>query len=195
MALTADQKDNFFKHHLPHRLCLLTTFRDRQAWFAKRIGKKDKDLLRASKDSSLIMIRMFAEFLGLKEGRRKKNGGPKSGSPDDDVFLEMLGCPRVSLASLPQSEQDVITALTRRGNKELAHLTSSFADQLKFNTAEYIVEGIEIIARLLREKVYDQAQDRKGRKYPFPDLESEKTIDGNEYEIVGGRPCKWPDWQ
>src|ERR1017187_10371708 len=69
MALTADQKDNFFKHHLPHRLCLLTTFRDRQAWFAKRIGKKDKDLLRASKDSSLIMIRMFAEFLGLKEGR------------------------------------------------------------------------------------------------------------------------------
>jgi hypothetical protein len=70
MALTLDQKDEFFADHLPHRLCLLTTFRDRQSWFKERIGTKDCDLLRASKDSALIAVRMFADFLGLKDGSR-----------------------------------------------------------------------------------------------------------------------------
>lgn len=181
MALTPDQKDEFFAAHLPHRLCLLTTFRDRQSWFKERIGTKDCDLLRASKDSALIAIRMFAEFLGLKDGSRKC---PRP----DDVFLETLGCDRVELASLPQTERKVIEELTLRGNKELAHLTATFADQVKSNSAEVIVRGIDIIERLLREKVYALAKDRNGRPYPFPTLEKQRTIYGHECEIVGGYP-------
>jgi hypothetical protein len=179
MALTQDQKDAFFEHHLPHRLCLLTTFRDRQSWFTERIGREDCDLLRASKDSALIAIRMFAEFLGLKNGSRRD---PKP----DDVFVEMLGCDRVELAGLPRDEREVIAVLTLRSNKELAHLTTTYADQIKFNNAEIIVKGINIIERLLREKVYALAKDRNGQPYPFPTLEQQKMIYGHECELVGG---------
>jgi hypothetical protein len=52
MALTPDQKDEFFEDHLPHRLCLLMAFRDRQPWFKERIGQKDCDLLQTSKGSA-----------------------------------------------------------------------------------------------------------------------------------------------
>jgi hypothetical protein len=197
MALTADQKDEFFKYHLPHRLCLLTAFRDRQPWFKERVGQKDGDLLRVAKDSALLMIRMFADFMGLRNGRRGSPGkGKKSSNGDsDDVFVETLGLDRVALTSLPQADQQVIEELTTRGNKELAHLTSTFADQNALNTAEIVIKGINIIERLLREKVYDRAKDRTGHAYTFPTLENEKTIDGSEYEILGGRPCGKPAWQ
>jgi hypothetical protein len=51
LALAPAQKDDFFRHHLPHRLCLLLAFRDRQPWFKERIGQGDGDLLRTSKDA------------------------------------------------------------------------------------------------------------------------------------------------
>ena len=197
MTLTADQKDDFFKYHLPHRLCLLIAFRDRQPWFAERIGQKDGDLLRTSKDATLISIRLFANFLGLKLNRscQMVEGFALKKDWPNDVNVIDLGGVSATLNDLTADDRTTLEELLKRADKELAHLTSSFADQLKFNTAAIMVKGIDIIERLLREKVYDRAKDRTGRTYPFPSLENEKTIHGNEGEIVGGRPCGRPPWQ
>jgi hypothetical protein len=196
MGLTQKQRDDFFKYHLPHRLCLLMTFRDRQPWFEERIGQRDGDLLRASKDATLISIRLFANFLGLKlksgqmvEGFASKDKYPK------DVDVRDLGGDPARLNDLNADDRMTLEELLKRADKELAHLTSTFADQLKFNTAAIMVRGIDIIDRLLRTKVYDRAKDQTGQKYPFPTLEDEKTIHGNECELVNGKPCNRPPWQ
>jgi hypothetical protein len=196
MTLTADQKDDFFKYHLPHRLCLLMAFRDRQPWFKERIGQKGGDLLRTSKDATLISIRLFANFLGLKLNRSGQmvEGFTSKRPFPNDVNVTDLGGDPARLNDLTPDDRTTLEELLKRADKELAHLTSSFADQLKFNTAAIMVRGIDIMERLLQEKVYDRAKDRTGQMYPFPTLENEKTIDANECEIVGGRPCSKPVW-
>ena len=190
VALTPGQKDEFFEAHLPHRLCLLMAFRDRQPWFKERIGQKDGDLLRTSKDATLISIRLFANFLGLKLNRSCQMVGDFASRKDwpNDVNVIDLGGAPARLDDLTADDRTTLEELLKRADKELAHLTSSFADQLKFNSAAIMVRGIDIIERLLREKVYAVARDQNGRPYPFPTLEKQKTIYGHECEVVGGYP-------
>ena len=171
MELTKAQKVAFLDKHIPHRLCLLTTFRDRQPWFKERIGRPDCDLLRVAKDSVLISIRMFAEFLRLKE----------SGGKEDDVFVDMLGGSPVKLTQLPEEEQSVINGLLRRANKELAHLTSDYTGHDEFNTAKVLVDGINIIEGLLRKHLYEPL------KRSFPDLVKEKPIGDDWHQLVDGK--------
>jgi hypothetical protein len=70
VMLSQENIDAFLRKHIPHRLVLLVTFRDRQEWFAEacQCNRPDGDLLRAAKESSLIGIRLFAQFLGLRLG-------------------------------------------------------------------------------------------------------------------------------
>lgn len=174
MELTEAQKKAFLYHHIPHRLCLLTTFRDRQPWFKERKENPDCDLLRVSKDSALVSIRMFAEFLGLKEVKRndKRN---------DDVSVDMLGGTWTHMEDLPSEEQVVMKGLLLRANKELAHLTSDYTGHDEFNTARALVDGINIVERLLREHLYEPL------KAPFPDLVKEKLFWDDEFQFVHGR--------
>jgi hypothetical protein len=166
------QKEAFLYHHIPHRLCLLTTFRDRQPWFKERKGDPDGDLLRVSKDSALVSIRMFAEFLGLKKVGVKR---------DDDVFVDMLGGTRVHMQDLPIEERGVINGLLRRANKKLAHLTCDYTGYDEFGTARALVDGINIVERLLREHLYEPP------KAPFPDLVKEKLFWDDEFQFIHGR--------
>ncbi len=172
MELTEAQKVAFLDKHIPHRLCLLTTFRDRQPWFRERIGHPDCDLLRAAKDSALISIRMFAEFLGLKTVDGKRN---------DAVFVDMLGGTSAPMEDLPNKERSVIGGLLRRANKELAHLTSDYTGQDEFNTAKALVDGINIIEGLLRKHLYEPL------KRSFPDLVKEKPIGDDWHQLVDGK--------
>jgi hypothetical protein len=174
MELTEAQKVAFLDKHIPHRLCLLTTFRDRQPWFRERIGHPDCDLLRAAKDSALISIRMFAEFLGLKTVDGKRNGA---------VFVDMLGGTRAPMEDLPNKERSVIGGLLRRANKELAHLTCDYTGHDEFGTARALVDGINIVERLLREHLYEPLKD----EHPFPDLAKEKRFYDDEFQFVDGK--------
>jgi hypothetical protein len=86
-------KDEYFKAHLPHRVNLLTTFRDRYSHIrvmprSKHRRKLDpeeaRDLFRCAKDISMTMVRFFCDEMGLylREGasdpedriNQKKNG-------------------------------------------------------------------------------------------------------------------------
>ena len=197
MTLTTKQKDDFFNFHIPHRLCLLFAFRERQSWIKTRIGQKDGDLVRTSKDAALLSIRLFANFLGLKmsrSGQIAESFYSKKDWPNDVNVLDLGGEP-AKLNELAEDKRMTLEELLKRADKELAHLTASFADQLKSNNAAIIVRGIDIIEDLLRKQLYDRAKDGLGQKYPFPTLENERTIHGDECEIVGGSPCCKPPWE
>lgn len=168
--LSEETKRQFLELHIPHRLCLLTTFRDRQAWFKDRIEQTDGDLLRVAKDSALISIRMFTKFLRLM---------PVS-EQNDDVFVDMLGGEQTSLHDLSPGEQRLIKGIHSRGNKELAHLTSTFRAHDEFNTAKAIVDATCLIERLLHEKLY------KVLSREFPTLASERRIHYDHWQFVHG---------
>jgi hypothetical protein len=173
MGLTQDEIKEFLRDHIPHRLCLLTTFRDRQAWFEKRLEKKreDCDLLRVAKDSALISFRMFAYFLRLK---------PASAEHGDGVFVEMLGGRRADLKKLPKKDRVVVHRLFGRANREVAHLTVRYDPEA--NTARAIVDGIDIIEKLLKTHLYDLLDKRMG--VSFPDLKNEKCLCGDRWQFA-----------
>jgi hypothetical protein len=176
VKLSDYDKRVFLRDHLAHRLILLTTFRDRQAWFERRlkVNGKDCDLLRVAKDAALISFRMFAYFLRLK---------PTPTDHDDGVFVEMLGGNRVDMKTLSPKERQAINRLFFRAHREVAHLTTRYDSDA--NTAEAIVSGIDIIERLLRTHLYDVVGSRLG--VPFPDLEKEKQLCGDRWQFANRR--------
>jgi hypothetical protein len=187
--LTPTQIEAFLQDHIPHRLILLTTFRDRQAWFDEsfRAERRDGDLLRVSKDSALISIRMFANFLGLRlKAGKLTEGFTSKGKYPNDVNATDLGGRQAMLSDISTDERTTLEGLLNRGDKELAHLTSNFTGHDDYNTEEAFKCGIDLVERLLREKVYNQVVRADGTKYPFPDLANEKRIWGTGYELRGG---------
>jgi hypothetical protein len=177
MPLTAQQKEDHLYKHVPHRLCLLVTFRDRQSWFRQRVSGKDNDLLRVSKDSALIAIRQFANFLGLQLENGKLTPCKPTG---DDVSVDMLGGESVDLTKLASSDKSILVGLLKRGNKELAHLTSNYGNHDKFNKAEALIHGITLVESLLRHQLYDKL------KLSFPNLEAEKLLRFDEWNFPDG---------
>lgn len=187
-ALRPDQIEANLLEHIPHRLVLLTTFRDRQPWFeeSSRAGQPDGDLLRVAKESPLLSIRIFGQFLGL----RLKAGRLIDGFPEtrrkDDVYVDDLGGQPATLNDLLPGEPTQLQGLLRRADKELAHLTTDFTGHDDFCTVKALCCGIDLIERLLRKNVYDVVVAPDGRKYPFPDLKRERKIWGTGYEILDG---------
>jgi trans-2-enoyl-CoA reductase len=170
--LTPQQIEDQLTEHIPHRLCLLLTFRDRQDWFRKKAATMDNDLLRVSKDAALISIRLFSQFLGLARPRRIE---------DDDVTIEMLGGERMDWRKLGKEDQKLLKGLLNRANKELAHLTSHYIHHEEFNKAQALIDGITLIERLLRQQLYGRLNR------PFPNLDREKTLRFDEWNFPDGQ--------
>ncbi len=159
--LTKQQREAFLRDHLPHRLILLTTFRDRQPWFEKSRQEElpDGDLLRTAKDSALMAIRMLASFLGLKvdkPGKLQEWLPPEPRRQPDDVFVTDLGGQPATLADLTTDEQKCLEGLLNRANKELAHLTCNFQGHDDFNTEEAIERAS--LSHHFRDQVLSEAE-------------------------------------
>lgn len=178
--LTAQQIEDQLTEHIPHRLCLLVTFRDRQDWFRKQVGSKENDLLRVSKDSALISIRLFCHFLGFKLNG-SKTSLVDSELRGDDAGVEMLGGEKVDANKLPKSEKDLLAGLLTRADKELAHLTSNYERHAEFNTASALIEGITLVERLLRQQLYERLNR------PFPNLDKERNLSFDEWNFPDGQ--------
>jgi hypothetical protein len=186
--LSPEKVEEFFQRHIPHRLCLLLAFRERQKWFYEemRAGRLSGDLLRCAKDSALISIRLFANFLGLRLKKSKEKydlidtSDPKffDSPKDDDLFVDRLGGSFAKLENLSSTDQELLKGLLQRADKELAHLTSNFAVHDTHNTAKVICDGITLIERLLREHLF------AGVKRPFPSLRREWQIDENKWNFA-----------
>ncbi|MBN8695228.1 MAG: hypothetical protein J0L87_01755 [Bacteroidetes bacterium] len=56
----------YFEKHIPHRINLLVTFRERFADLPEEKRQKIRDLFRCSKDISLLMARFLLNELGIK---------------------------------------------------------------------------------------------------------------------------------
>lgn len=184
--LSPTEIDKFIKLHIPHRLCLLLAFRQRQTWFYEEMkaGRLSCDLLRCAKDSSLISVRLFARFLGIRLKSGALLGATDSAffenSRADDVFVDRLGGRFAVLGKagdLSDQGDDLLKGLLQRADKELAHLTSNFEDHDTHNTARVICDGIALIEGLLRRCLFDHSNR------PFPTLHSEQQIHESKWNF------------
>ena len=154
-SLDNQEKEVFRMEHLPHRLTLLRTFRDRQAENWQGRG----DIYRCVKDAALISIRLFLDAMGLQgyyDDAKKEyilcvNRKERRG---DDVWIDQLGGQLVDPNSISNDERQILAGIYKRADKELAHLTVS--DVGEFNTPAVIVRGIDIVERLMRANLYDK---------------------------------------
>lgn len=113
------KKEDYLNRHIPHRVNLLITFRERFSNLTeKEIEDLDlRDLYRCSKDISIMMVRFFLEELGLKliEGTKfLKNSKPKQG------FLLKLEKDKVDGVS----EYNSIVSVLVAANRAVAHITA-----------------------------------------------------------------------
>jgi hypothetical protein len=153
--LDDQEKEAFRIGHLPHRLTLLRTFRDRQAenWQGKG------DIYRCVKDSALISMRLFLDAMGL-QGQYDETKGEyilrvnKKERRGDDVWIDQLGGTLVDPDSISDDERRILAGIYKRADKELAHLTVS--DVGEFNTPAVIIRGIDTVERLIRTNLYDK---------------------------------------
>jgi hypothetical protein len=124
--------DEYFNEHIPHRVNLLTTFRDRYTNNPRRPGflfGEPRDLFRCSKDISLLMIRFFCGEMGLYLPRRGK--GKKGGTELEEVlgWIFPFG---VQQFTESQARNDVrypsLLIAMKAANRAVAHIESLDVD-------------------------------------------------------------------
>lgn len=65
-------KTDYLERHIPHRINLLITFRERYGKLKKE-PDSDRDFYRCAKDISILMVRFLLQELGINFKERKKN--------------------------------------------------------------------------------------------------------------------------
>ena len=151
--LTQQEKDKFLSDHLPHRLTLLRTLRQR---VENRYNfTNNGDIYRCLKDSNLITVRLFLDFFGLKG--KLENGiyeliSIKSKRQDDVRIDEFIGH-LLKPTDVPQLSHRILAGVYVRADKELAHLTTIFNDE--FNEEKALIEAATIVEDLIKRHLYD----------------------------------------
>ncbi|MCE9538281.1 MAG: hypothetical protein K8R85_03570 [Bacteroidetes bacterium] len=154
--LTQNKKNDFLHIHLRHRLTLLRTLRERKI---KQHNYQDQgDFYRCVKDSNLMGVRLILDFLGLKG--KLENGKPvltpnirKTGPRnDDDIMIDQFFDHLLLPADVPTISHRTLAGVYLRGDKELAHLTSTFNEE--FNKEDTLIEAATAIEKLLEKYLY-----------------------------------------
>ncbi|MGA8479529.1 MAG: hypothetical protein WB696_16355 [Chthoniobacterales bacterium] len=158
--LSNEQIEKFLGAHLPHRLTLLRTFRERKSCVDVQ-GRGD--IYRCLKDSGLIAIRLLLKAMGL-QGCQNGDGAylliKGASRAPDDVTIDQLGGELVDPSSIPLDDQRLLAGIYCRANKELAHLTLVYNDE--FNAPEKILRGIDLVEILIQKHLYAKI----GRELP-----------------------------
>ena len=112
-----------------------------------------ENLLRSAKDSALMAIRLFSNFLGLGLRNPSRRLTDQFRPKGDDVSVQMVGGEYAALKILRKDEQSLLQGLLRRADKELAHLTANYLHHDDFNTAEAILRGVPTFPKMARRNV------------------------------------------
>jgi len=155
----------YFEQHIPHRVNLLITFRERFKGLPDEKGYYVRDLFRCSKDSSLMMIRFFLSELGVKLPR---DIYALAIEKEKDRVQRVSQFQLLSL-SIPDIEkdsalnQDLIDALGA-ANRAVAHINNDevnhrfeneIDDEILFRVIDYVED--KIIANIYKSRIeYDR---------------------------------------
>ncbi|MCR6642785.1 MAG: hypothetical protein NVV82_28290 [Sporocytophaga sp.] len=133
-------EEDYFNNHIPHRINLLITFRERFAKMPNNERENYRDLFRCSKDISLMMVRFLLGELGLriKEGDSEitlynNNKNKKWYKRIDDFKIIPI-----QLSELKQNKilYDNILITLKAANRAVAHIEDFDVDHGIINSAD-----------------------------------------------------------
>jgi hypothetical protein len=164
-------EDQYFNGHIPHRVNLLTTFRNRYS--RRRSGRiavrqprqpwdQPRDFFRCSKDISILMVRFFCDEMGLHlpenasepKDRKKRNGKP---------WQPRFKCKRFTVADAKKDRKfDSLVAVLKAANRAVAHINKLDVDHGFKTQADHepLFDVIDWIEDLIETHMY-QPNDRR----------------------------------
>ena len=159
-SLTTTEKTKFLQEHLRHRLTLLRTLRERTN--AAHNFQGQGDIARCVKDSNLVAVRLFLDFLGLKGDFDGSDYMLKSNLRNpkfpDDVKIDQFVGKLLKVDDVPSSKRRVLAGVYMRADKELAHLTLTFNKE--FNEPACLIEAANVVEDLLKKFLYEPLRER-----------------------------------
>ncbi len=173
-------EDEYFDKHIPHRVNLLTTFRNRYSPKCKKnIGAlpwdKPRDFFRCSKDISILMVRFFCDELGV--GLPKGKSELEDKNPSHPHFK-----PKPFKVSNAEKDPrfDSLVKVLRAANRAVAHINPSDVNhELKEQKDdERLIEVIDWIEKLIETHMYGP----NGRK-----LADAMELENNDMRIGEGK--------
>jgi len=160
--LNEAEKSRYFDSHFPHRLVLLRTFRIRTEDTGFK-SLENGDVYRCAKDASLIAIRQWMDFFGMRatdsdaieQGKR-----PNPKYEDSDLrFYHFTEC--VGAIDLEPDQEIKLIKAYQIADRELAHLTLRPVKR-DLCEEETLIEASKIIEGIISEHLYQPL----GRELP-----------------------------
>jgi hypothetical protein len=142
-----DEKE-YKEDHIPHRVNLLITYRERFANLSDAKRQNIRDLDRCAKDISMLMVRFFFNELGIGLSRGQADISPRQ----NFKFAKSLVLVDVVSDPLYQSILEVLTA----ANRAVAHIEPSDVNH-NFKTAlddKRIFDVITYVENKIKSHIY-----------------------------------------
>jgi len=136
------------EEHIPHRINLLITYRERFANLSDAERQKIRDFDRCAKDIAMLMIRFFLNELGIGLTRGHLDISPRQ----NFVFTKNLTVAEVKSDKLYPSILEVLKA----ANRAVAHIEPNEVDH-NFKTAlddKRIFEVISYVENKIKSHIY-----------------------------------------
>ena len=150
-------QSEYFNKHIPHRLNLLTTFRERFSIDSIFYSKPDdiRDLYRCTKDISILMVRFFIEELGIKL-KQKSQSKLIPHSIDLKHRVEEFGIKQLLIEDITYDPNyKCILEVLSAANRAVAHIDRDFVNH---NFADdCLIGAINSTERLVKINMYQSA--------------------------------------
>jgi hypothetical protein len=155
------KKEDYFVSHLPHRVNLLTTFRDRYSPTRElKRGKhrrklhpeEARDLYRCAKDISMLMVRFFCDELGLYLGQNADEIVQRSKGP------RFTGIKKLTVEEAKRDPRyDRLTIVLKAANRAVAHIFPDGVDHPIKDDADsdILFEVIDWVEELIKTRIYE----------------------------------------
>lgn len=156
IQLTESEKEEYLEIHLKHRLTLVRTLRFRDD--LKYDYSEQGDIYRCVKDSTLIAVRLFMDFLGIKGTFRNGNYSIErikrrtDEKFSDDIKLDNFSSNLIDINMIDKDDKKILAGVYVRADKELAHITYLFNEE--YNKPEILMKASSIIECLLENHLY-----------------------------------------
>jgi hypothetical protein len=162
--------DEYFDAHLPHRVNLLTTFRNRYSGRRRLADHRleqpwdePRDFFRCSKDISILMVRFFCDEMGLhlpENATEPKDKKERHGEPWQPRFK----CKRFTIADAKKDPPRFhsLVAVLKAANRAVAHINELDVDH-GFKSKpdhEALFDVIDWIENLIQTHMYEPNNGR-----------------------------------
>lgn len=112
-------KQEYYEQHIPHRINLLITFRERYGESSNLRPDDIRDFYRCSKDISMMMVRFLLGEMGIKFDKQRNN-------PNDEVsegWTSKLGIRQLRIDEVTDdTRHEHVKIVLKAANRALAHL-------------------------------------------------------------------------